>query len=70
MKRSKLYNSRLEKVDINKAYGMKEAFETLKSLPAVKFDAIPVQCVRTPADGVPISGFVRLGDVKVLLVNV
>ncbi|MDD7985804.1 50S ribosomal protein L1 [Lentisphaera marina] len=38
MKRSKLYNARLEKVDINKAYNFKEAFETLKSLPAVKFD--------------------------------
>jgi large subunit ribosomal protein L1 len=38
MKRSKLYNARLEKVDMNKAYGIKEAFETLKSLPAVKFE--------------------------------
>jgi large subunit ribosomal protein L1 len=38
MKRSKLYNARLEKVDVNKAYNFKEAFETLKSLPAVKFD--------------------------------
>lgn len=38
MKRSKLYNARLEKVDVEKAYSFQEAFETLKSLPPVKFD--------------------------------
>ncbi|WDE98723.1 50S ribosomal protein L1 [Lentisphaera profundi] len=38
MKRSKLYNARLEKVDVNKAYSFQDAFETLKALPAVKFD--------------------------------
>ena len=38
MKRSKLYNARLDKVDVQKAYSFQEAFETLKSLPPVKFD--------------------------------
>jgi len=38
MKRSKLYNARLDKVDVEKAYSFQEAFETLKSLPPVKFD--------------------------------
>ena len=38
MKRSKLYNSRLEKIDRNKNYSLSDAIAALKSMPAMKFD--------------------------------
>lgn len=38
MRRSKLYKSRLEKIDRLKEYQLPEAIEILKSLPACKFD--------------------------------
>jgi large subunit ribosomal protein L1 len=38
MSRSKLYRSRAEKVDRQKVYSLEEAFQTLKDLPACKFD--------------------------------
>ncbi len=38
MGKSKLYRSRLEKLEANKVYGLREALDILKSMPQVKFN--------------------------------
>ena len=40
------------------------------TLPAVRPDAVPVQLVRMPLDGVPRAGVVNVGLVSVLFVSV
>ena len=45
-------------------------FAFVVTVPAVRLDAVPLQFVNTPAEGVPISGVVNVGEVRVLLVKV
>ena len=44
--------------------------EIVETAPAVRPDAVPVRLVATPDAGVPRVGFVNVGEVNVLLVNV